>query len=217
MVLRQAFELLLVVGFLAVLVRTFVLSSYRVTSPAMLPNLYPGDYILALRSSYGVSVPFTAYRIGERHPKRGEVVVIRSPEDETMSMIVRVIGLPGDRIEMKSQVLIVNEQSAEYSLKSSRQAKDGQNVEILQETHATGSHLILVNSSQLQSFGPLVVPPGQIFVLGDYRQKSFDSRHFGAVPLSSLESKALVVWLSLDWSKEESPILRKNRIFRSIE
>lgn len=192
------------VFFLALLVRLFVLSSFRVSSAAMMPQFFPGDYILSLRSAYGITLPFSGMQVGQKVPKRGDVVILRSPEDESLTYVARIIGVPGDRLEMRANALSVNNELADYRAVQSRSFNQSNKIEVIEEQFSWGKQLVLLDSSKTQSFGPVIVPPGQLFVLGDYRQKSFDSRYFGSVPQANIEGRVIMIWFSLDWSETKS-------------
>jgi signal peptidase I len=217
---RDYFENILVAIFLALFVRTFILTGYRVPTASMAPTLLPGDFIFSYRLPYGIKVPLTSFKIAISSAKKGEVVVFTFPEQPRVNYVKRVIGLPGDRIEIKDGVLYVNGEQLEYK------EKDGPSLENLpgsdsfqmyEEKSPEGIRdIILKKQVSKKSFGPLVVPPNEVFLLGDNRDASDDSRYWGTVPLDRVEGKVLLIWLSLDWNKKLAgrfPSIRNERIF----
>ena len=136
---RVYLELLLTTALVAVFVRTYVVSTYRVPNDAMAPLLLPGDFIVAFKPSYGWEIPFTnGYRMGRRPPVRGDVVLLRSPQEDGGDLVKRVAGLPGDRIAILGHRLFVNDRTAFFQ-----------------------------PTVQPDALGPIVVPPNGIFVLND--------------------------------------------------
>ena len=105
---RESYELILILMLVGVLIRVFALAPFEATSVSMAPQILPGDYILATRLTFGLPVPFQERKIGGRSPRRGEVVIFKSPESESLRYMNRVVGLPGDRIEMVGNRLFVN-------------------------------------------------------------------------------------------------------------
>lgn len=209
--LRQSFEFLVVILFLAFIVRSFLLTSYRVSSPVMMPRLLQGDFLVVSKSTYGMNVPFTGYQLGQRIPRRGEIIIFRSPEDESLHYVGRVMGVPGDRLEMRANMLSINNEQAQYYAVESRAFSNEGRMDVLEEQFSWGRFLVMLDSSKTQSFGPVIVPPGQIFVLGDYRQKSFDSRYFGSISQANIEGKVLGTWFSVDWLGNDGPHVRWQR------
>jgi signal peptidase I len=185
----------------ALVLRVFFVSVYRVPTESMLPSLIPGDFIVAWKTSYGVPVPFFAnHKWGARLPERGDVVVFRLPGEDAF-FVKRVIGLPGDRIAIENgkirlnDVTVTSDPSAASSAEA--QASDG----LLQAAESSGksTHVVMrrADVSEADFLAPTVVPPGEIFVLGDFRSESVDSRQWGTVPISSLEGRVARVAFSL--------------------
>lgn len=211
---RESFEFVFIVILVGILTRVFLVTPFEVTSVAMAPQVLPGDFLLASRVTFGLPLPFSSSKVGGRSPRRGEVVIFKSPESESLRYMNRVVGLPGDRVEMKDNILMINGIQGEY--------------ELPQEPVPTAENLrqteqfpwwrieIFVPAGTLQSFGPVVVPPGHIFVLGDYRSRSYDSRYWGFVPLKHLEAKARWIFWSVEGPKSV-PKIRWNRLFSRIE
>lgn len=228
---RDYFENILVAVFLAILVRTFVLTAYKVPTGSMAPTLKPGDFVFSFRLPYGVRIPLTKQKIAGQPPLRGDVVVFTYPEQPRTSYVKRVVGLPGDVIKIEDGQLSVNGAKFKQIEQGSELIQDIPSFGYQQaylEKSPTGSHFIIrLKEGSSKSFGPLVVPPGEVFLLGDNRDASDDSRYWGTVPLERIEGRVVLIWLSLDWSKDPSgglsesmgsklPSVRWNRIFTSL-
>lgn len=224
--LREYLESLIVAVLLALIIRFFVISAYKIPTGSMVPTLKVGDFIFSYRLPYGIPIPFSGgKRIAMELPKRGDVVVFRYPENPKVNYVKRVIGLPGDRIEIKNHELYVNEVKSEYELKSPDLIEDlpsNELYDVFEEKVGTSSHLILRSKNdEADFFGPMVVPPAQVFVLGDNRDTSDDSRYWGSVPLNNLDGKVILIWMSFDWSSrwgdERLPSVRTDRLFKSVK
>jgi signal peptidase I len=210
--------------FLAVLfalfVRSYIFTAYKVPSSSMQPTLKPGDFIFCSRLSYKWPVFFQDQSEDQVVPKRGELVVFTYASQPGIFYVKRVIGLPGDRIEIKNGRLIINGQSLTY-IPLNDEKNDNPNPEIFDLYHEqygeTQWRVIFQKKTELKSFGPLIVPPGEVFLLGDNRDTSDDSRYWGAVPLTQLTGKVAIIWLSLDWQKKWAgghfPSARWERVF----
>lgn len=228
---REYFENILLAIFLALFVRTFVLTSYKVTHFSMSPLLLPGDFIFSYRLPFGVKIPLTGFRFGEGLPEKGELIVFSYPEQPRVQFVKRVIGLPGDRIEMKGHELHINALKLQYqplSLgknDSSASAQFGslplQEFDSYIEVDGDLRRTTLVSKKNEQlNLGPLIVPPGEVFVLADNRHASDESRYWGTVPIKSIEGRVLLVWFSLNWDKKWAwgllPTIRTERIFSTV-
>jgi signal peptidase I len=216
---RDYAENILVAIFLALLVRTFVWTGYRVPTSSMAPTLLPGDFIFAYRLPYGVRIPLTETKWIVHAPARGEVVVFTFPDQPKVSYVKRVIGLPGDRVEILHGALQVNGKKMEYTPKTSMSLDPS--FELVAEHAPEGTRDIFRRKGGgSKSFAPLIVPPNEVFLLGDNRDVSDDSRYWGTVPLERIDGRVQLIWLSLDWSKnwggEQLPQIRKDRLFTWI-
>ena len=193
---------------LVLLIRWAMLEAYVIPSPSMVPSLLVNDHIFVNKIVYGLRVPFTKkwlYR--RRSPERGEVVVFRWPENESVYFVKRVVGVPGDRIHYEQGRLTVNGQVVEAF-----PPDDPREMENLSDSDLVGgkeSYLHFSERLDQRRFsvllkkvgihpgaGPLTVPEGQFFVMGDNRDHSNDSRYWGVVPLDNLLGRASFVWLS---------------------
>ena len=181
-----------------------------VPTGSMRPSILEGDRIFVNKLAYDLKVPFTQWRIAEwSHPRRGDIVVFHCPQGGTR-MVKRVIGLPGDTLQMRNNRLVINDQAVEYE--TSGQGMRPSMVERLDGR----SHPITITPSiqAMRSFGPTTVPPGQYFVMGDNRDNSRDSRYFGPVPRECIVGRAPAVVISLDRDVYYCP--RATRFFRSL-
>lgn len=194
---RMLFPVLLLVF----LLRSFLFEPFRIPSSSMMPTLLVGDFILVTKYDYGLRMPLTNARIiGDRGPRRGDVVVFRYPDDPGESYIKRVIGLPGDRLGYHDKMLYINGRPVLRSSKGhfySGVAGHRMNgAEIWEESLGGVSHEILINPLRESKDLEFTVPPDAYFVLGDNRDNSRDSRAWGFVPDRLLVGKALLVWLN---------------------
>lgn len=220
--LRNYFETFCLALILGLFIRFFVLSSYRIPSESMYPSLWMGDFVFAFRLPFGVQLPGTDLKLGSlKDPRRGEVIVFRHPQETSQIFIKRVVGISGDRIEIKKGELWINGQKAEYETVNPdpRWVEEGPRKGAFAKETILGNERVIYQeqSDEAQFFGPVVVAPEQVFVLGDHRVKSDDSRQWGGVPLRLIDAKAWRTWFSIHWSLEDSPTtIRWWRILRSV-
>jgi signal peptidase I len=170
------------------LFRTAVADWNPVPSGSMRPTLLEGDVVLVNRLAYDLKLPLTDIVLARlSDPQRGDVITFSSPKDGTR-LIKRLIALPGDRVEMRNEVLYINGKAAEYdhAQKLEEPLGNGENIPALRLTENFNefSHRmqILQGMQQHSTFGPLKVPEGMYLMLGDNRDNSADSRYFGFVP-----------------------------------
>ena len=187
-------------------IRSVVAEPFRIPSGSMVPTLEIGDYILVNKFSYGLRLPFTKIKLIPRgDPQRGEIIVFQYPDDPSIDYIKRVVGIPGDTIKVKNNVVYINGERQEKTYQHRFDFVDGHcNVEgtkLFVETIGDKEHLILNSAGlpmPLANSGPFNVPEGAVFVMGDNRDNSSDSRRWGTVPIPNIKGKALAVWLSYD-------------------
>lgn len=187
------------------LVRSAVADWYGVPSASMYPTLLIGDRIISNRLAYDIKIPFTDIVVGHiADPKRGDIVTFSSPEDG-IRLVKRLIGLPGDVIEMRDEQLVINGVPLAYGKAGQQLSQhlvpgyEGQQI-IVNEKLPAEHHgvLWLPGRMALRSFGPLTVPAGQYLMLGDNRDDSKDSRYIGFVPRALLTGRVSRVMFSLD-------------------
>ena len=180
--LREYAEALAVALLLALVIRTFVVQAFKIPSGSMLPTLQIGDHILVNKFIYGprLEVPLTQLSLGQlpslRRPKPGDVVVFIWPKDRTKDFIKRVIAVEGQTVEMRQKQVHV----------------DGRPWDDPHATYSAG------RGGPSDNFGPVTVPPGHVFVMGDNRDQSYDSRFWGPVPVGDIKGKALIIYWSWD-------------------
>jgi signal peptidase I len=224
-VFREYLESFLIAVLIALFLRTFVIAAYKIPTGSMTPTLKVGDCIFAWKLPYGIRVPFTKkLLVKPKLPARGDVIVFRYPEDESLSFVKRVIGLPGDKIEIHQKKVFVNDKLLVYRQASEEEEKQiplKKLYTLQRETIDENSHFVMLRNGEVDdSFGPVVIPPEQLFVLGDNRDSSDDSRFWGMVPVENLEGKAFLIWASFDWEKRSQgfrfPPLRVDRLMTLI-
>lgn len=223
--LREYAESLIIAIVLALLLRFFVVSAYRIPTGSMIPTLKVGDFIFAYKLPYGLPIPMSGgKRFAQQLPVRGDVVVFRYPGNPSVSYVKRVVGIPGDRVAIRNKVLTINEQPATYIELSQDFLKDLPSAEYYaayRESFANSTHLVIKNKSdKADFFGPVVVQPGHIFVLGDNRDSSDDSRYWGTVPVQNLEGRVVLIWMSFDWidrwAGDRLPTVRWERLLSAV-
>ena len=197
------------------LFRTAVADWNPIPSGSMRPTLLEGDVVLVNRLAFSLKVPLTnvvVARLGE--PRRGDVVTFFSPRDETR-LIKRLIAVPGDTVEMRNKILIVNGRPATYApIGTAREElAPGIVTEALRVDERTdeGDHVIqwLGRSDDHDSFGPIAIPADRYLMLGDNRDNSADSRYFGLVPRDLIIGRAVMILASADIDGRFKPRLER--------
>ena len=196
---------ILIAGALALGFRSLLFEPFNIPSGSMIPTLLVGDYLFVSKYSYGYSrysFPFGVApidgRIFESQPERGDVAVFRQPKNESVAFIKRIVGLPGDRIQVTDGVLRINHVPVNRSKKGIATATDGYNVikfVVYEETLPNGRSYVIQERSDndmLDNTSVYEVPPGHYFMMGDNRDNSRDSRaaSVGMVPAENLIGRA---------------------------
>jgi len=179
-------EAIIIAILIAVVVRTFVVQAFKIPSRSMVPALLVGDHILVNKFIYGVKVPVLRKTIIPiTNPQRGDIVVFIYPDDRSKDYIKRVIGVSGDKIEIKNKIIFINgkQYSDAYGIYSDNITYPG-------------------SMQPRDNFGPVTVPAKSLFVMGDNRDESADSRFWGFVDLKDVEGKAFIIYWS--WNREEN-------------
>ena len=167
-----------------------------VPTGSMIPTILVGDRIFINKLAYDLKVPFTTWQLAKwADPQRGDIIVFPSPADG-VRLVKRVVAVPGDRLELRDDHLIINGETATYV----RTDSDTSTALVLDETVSGRTHSLMIQPQQraMRSFGPVEVPAGRYFVMGDNRDNSFDSRYFGFVPRGSILGRATLVAMSFD-------------------
>ena len=182
---KEYIESIIIAILIALFIRTFIICAYKIPSRSMVETLLVGDHILVNKFLYGVKIPLLRNTIiPVREPKRGEIVVFIFPNDRSKDFIKRVIGVGGDTIEIKNKKIFIN--GKEYS-----------------DSYGIYSDNIIYPATMQprDNFGPITVPKNSIFVMGDNRDESLDSRFWGFVDLKDVEGKAFIIYWS--WNHED--------------
>jgi len=182
-VLREYAEAIVIAVLLALFIRTFVVQAFKIPSGSMKMTLLVGDHILVNKFIYGIKIPFTHEEIIHiKTPKRGDVVVFQFPLDPSKDFIKRVIGIPGDKIRIHDKQVY-------------------RNGHLIREPYVihTDPRILPAEVSPRDNLGPLIVPAHSLFVMGDNRDESYDSRFWRYVDFSLLRGKALIVYWS--WNR----------------
>ena len=203
---REFFKAIAWAFAIAVVLRSFVVEAYKIPSGSMLPTLEIGDHIFVNKFLYGFMIPGTTIKFFQwRRPRQGEVIVFKYPDDTSKDYIKRVIGVPGDVIDVKNDELYVNGKRQPAVYQREMPVVDQGCVpgpaRLYTERLDTGvTHLVIrIPGRDGFSDGPFVVPPGRLFVMDDNRDNSSDSAHAHyTVPFENVKGHAMFIWLSWD-------------------
>ncbi|SPQ00446.1 Signal peptidase I [Candidatus Sulfobium mesophilum] len=201
--IRETIEAVVVAFLIALVIRTFVIQAFKIPSGSMIPTLLVGDHILVNKFLLGtpVDIPFTNITLfkmpGLRKPRRGDIIVFKYPEDPKRDFIKRVVGVGGDVVMSKDKAVYVNGRKLvePYTQHVDEDIKPGQ-------------------FDRRDNFGPVVVPQGSVFVMGDNRDQSYDSRFWGFVDGSEIKGNAVIIYWS--WDSEKTWV-RFGRIGRLVK
>jgi len=228
--LRQNVEAIVIALCLALLIRTFIVQPFKIPSGSMIPTLLIGDHLLVNKFIYGTKIPFMDIRIFPVEDiKRGDVIVFKFPGNDSVNKgvhyIKRAIGLPGDEVNIEGRDVYINGEKI-------KQIYEGNYKYFEQGTEVTTDKYIdtlsenifdviykksSINTTKGKTNFPITIPEGNIFVLGDNRDNSYDSRFWGFVPIENISGKAFLIHWS--WNFDNDNIFSKvrwNRIFSSI-
>ncbi|KPJ75697.1 MAG: signal peptidase I [Deltaproteobacteria bacterium SG8_13] len=182
--LRENVEAILVAVLLALFIRTFIVQAFKIPSGSMKQTLQIGDHILVSKFVYGVKLPFLQkVIIPVKKPRRGDIIVFKFPVEPEKDFIKRVVGIPGDILEGRNKQIFVNGEPLveQYAIK-------------------TDPHVYPKGMQTRDNFGPITVPENALFVMGDNRDQSFDSRFWGFVDMKVVSGKAFMIYWS--WDKD---------------
>ncbi|MEX1299169.1 MAG: signal peptidase I [Desulfotignum sp.] len=178
---RENIEAILIAVVIALFIRTFIVQAFKIPSGSMLETLQIGDHILVNKFIYGIKIPFTDGRvlIPIKKPQRGDIVVFKYPEDPSKDFIKRVVAVAGDTVSIVDKQLYVNGEP------------------VTDEPYAMYSRY----PTHVDNMRPVKVPENKLFVMGDNRDNSHDSRFWGFVDLSAVKGKAFMIYWS--WDREK--------------
>ncbi len=192
---------LLVAVVLFLIIRTFLVQTFTITSGSMIPTLLVGDWLMISKVTYGPQIPFTHTRIpGYRHPRLNDIVVFRPPAEPDLDVVKRVVAVAGDTIQMRGGKFYRNGKPADGPYVIHTDPNDDQTHPWMiwqKQNLAKG-----VNSASYQptrdNWGPLVVPKGMLWVMGDNRDDSLDSRYWGFLDPRRVEGNVMFIYYSYD-------------------
>jgi signal peptidase I len=210
------------------IIRIFFAQAFNIPSGSMKPTLLVGDFILVNKLVYGdwsIGIPFTpidfySYKNRLAEPDRGDIIVFKYPENPKIDFIKRIIGLPGDIVEVKNDIVYLNGKPLSRKMTGFFMEKNAKAVKYKECTvrKYTGKKycysIIEIFDGEGKDYGPIKVPEGHYFVMGDNRDNSRDSRFWGFVPDNYIIGQAFVIYFSIDLS---SPGIRFNRIGKVIQ
>jgi signal peptidase I len=204
---REYFESIVIAVILALFIRTFVVQAFKIPTGSMEPNLLVGDHLLVNKFVFGPAIIDGERAVlPMRSVRRGDIVVFKYPEEPDRDFIKRVIGLPGDTLEVRQRLVLING-------------------EPLDEPYA---HFLFPAGDEDTGFdvrsryGPVTVPEGHVFAMGDNRDNSQDSRYWGFLPLAYVKGRALMVYWSFETPRGGNPVTgffsgtRWGRLFHQI-
>jgi signal peptidase I len=174
---------------LALIIRTSVVQAYKIPSGSMIPTLLIGDYLLANKFIYGPKIPLVGGKLFTlEEPQKGDIVIFPSPEDPGKDLIKRVVAVEGDVIEERNKQIFINGSPS---------------------VEPYTQHIDNFLSEERDNFNPYVVPKNKMFVMGDNRDQSYDSRFWGCVDIKDVKGKAFILYWSWDSARH---LPRFNRI-----
>ena len=184
-IIREYAESIVIAVLLALVIRTYLVQAFKIPSGSMEDTLAIGDHLLVNKFIYGTKIPFSATSVIKiRDPRQGDVIVFEYPEDPSKDFIKRVVGTPGDVVEGKDKKVFVN----------------GKPFENPHEVHKE-KEIIPKEMNPRDTFGPVTVPPNSYFVMGDNRDRSYDSRFWGVVKRDKIKGLAVIKYWS--WDREK--------------
>ena len=180
-ILKDYVEPIVIAVLIALFIRAFVVQAFKIPSSSMEPTLQVGDYILVNKFIYGIRIPYTNTKFFEvKKPQRGDTIVFIYPKDRSKDFIKRVIATEGEKVEIRQNKISINDRAIEDPW-----------------GHFEKSDWMKMIQS-IDRFGPVVVPKDSLFVMGDNRDNSQDSRYWGFVNVSAVKGKAFIIYFSWD-------------------
>jgi len=218
---KKEFKSISLILLVVLIFRSVFFEPFRIPSGSMIPTLMIGDFILVNKFSYGFKVPFSdmswdlpglkinwdpIYLFGASEPKRGDVVVFKFPKDPATNYIKRVVGTPGDTVEIRNKIVYINDEPVVTEEIPGKKIMDdmddkfkGYNLKFYKSKTGDADHIIQQDDDNYYKtdLEKVKIPAGNFFVMGDNRDFSFDSRYWRFVPYKNIKGKALFVWFSM--------------------
>jgi signal peptidase I len=194
--IKEYLEPIVVAVLIAIFIRTFIIQAFKIPSSSMEPTLLVGDHLLVSKFIYGIKIPFADTKLFQfKNPKRGDIIVFIYPKDRSKDFIKRVIGTEGEKVEIIRNKIYIDDKLIDdpwgYYYEGSNWTKYLQ---------------------PMEKFGPVVVPKDSLFVLGDNRDNSQDSRFWGFANINAVRGKAFIIYFS--WDRYAQNLLNKIRWMR---
>jgi len=234
-------EILIILGifFAVIIFRSVVYEPFKIPTGSMIPSLRIGDFILVNKFAYGVKVPLSdltvssfsmdpIYLFGENPVQRGDIIVFKYPKDPNINYIKRVVGIPGDTVEIRNKFVYLNGKKlrtikldARKYMKTMDEKFRDNNLSFYRTYVDNKSYVYQVDNDNyfVVNAEKRTVPKGQYFVMGDNRDFSYDSRFWGYVPHKNIKGKAFLIWMSLNIPEDGTKdiIFRSDRIGISVD
>ena len=191
--LREYFESIVIAVILALFIRTFVVQAFKIPTGSMEENLLIGDHLLVNKFVFGpTAAALERQLLPIAEIKRSEIIVFKYPEEPDRDFIKRVIGLPGEKVELREKKVYINDKPL-----------DEPYVHFLQPPGQNSEFHEVTSFDVRERYGPVTVPPNHYFVMGDNRDNSQDSRYWGFLPRELVKGKALVIYWSYEAERED--------------
>nr|BAU79751.1 putative signal peptidase I [uncultured Aquificaceae bacterium] len=224
--IKHIIETVVFIFIVVSLVRVFLVQAFNIPSGSMKPSLLVGDFILVNKLVYGnwdIGIPFTNITFFHHNNRlakidRGDVIVFKYPEDPSIDFIKRVVGLPGDIVEVKNDIVYINGKPLKrvedgYYEEENEKVKKYKETTIRSDGKEYSYTVMEIEDGIGPDFGPVQVPPNSYFVMGDNRDNSKDSRFWGFVPDDYVVGQAFVIYFSINLKK---PSIRFERLGKVI-
>jgi signal peptidase I len=185
-VFKDYLEPIIIAILIALFIRTFVVQAFKIPSSSMEPTLLVGDYILVNKFIYGIRIPYTDTKLFQfKKPQRGDVIVFIFPVDPSKDFIKRVIGTEGEKVQIANNKIYINDRLIDDAW-----------------GHFVTNDFPRSYLQRMENFGPVVVPKDSLFVMGDNRDNSEDSRFWGFLHVNAVLGKAFIIYFSWKWNAE---------------
>ncbi len=199
--IREWTEALIFAVVVATIVRTYFFAPFQIPSGSMLPTIQIGDHIFASMYSYGSPIPLTDIKLFKKPVKRGDIVIFPYPQDPSIDYIKRAVGMPGETLEIRNDKVFINgkllEEPYAYFEPKERKSRQAQGIAL----------------APTSRYGPVRIPKGKLFTMGDNRYNSADSRFWGFVDMDTITGKGQIIYWSHNPNKSIFSGYRFERIF----